>query len=108
MAEGDLETRAHARRLTLFSVSAAMVGVCLTGIGLLNIMSTMRRIETLGDELLSVAAILFLASSALSFVSMNRRREHLRRDALVSIADGAFFIALALVLIVCGVITVGL
>ena len=48
-------------RLTIFSVSAGMVGVCLTGIGLFRVVTRLGAVQSLGDELMSVDALLFLA-----------------------------------------------
>jgi hypothetical protein len=46
----------------LFSVSAAMVGVCLTVIGLIRVFISLQKIDTLADDLLSVDALFFLCS----------------------------------------------
>src|SRR5262245_17746584 len=98
------EDRAHAHRLTVFSVSSGMVGVCLTGIGLLAVAIAARRVSTWGDELLGVAATMFLISAALSFVSM-RRREQSRWRPMDRAADYLFFLAMGLVLVVCEMIS---
>ena len=37
-----VEERLHAHRLTLFSVSSGMVGVCLTAVGLIGVLKSLR------------------------------------------------------------------
>lgn len=100
------EHKNHAHRLTLFSVSAAMVGVCLTGIGLLGIMKSIQRVESAVDELLTVGALLFLISTALNFF-MLRRKDHSNQTRIDHVADATFFLALVLLLAACIVFTAG-
>jgi len=95
-SEDDL----HAHRLTLFSVSAGMVGVCLTGVGLIGVLKSLRRTETMIDELLTADALLFLISTALYFVLLRWRRRSGRR-LVDHLADATFFLALALLLVAC-------
>ena len=47
----------------IFTVSAAMVGVCLTVIGLIRIVITLQKTNTLADDLLAGDALLFLTSA---------------------------------------------
>jgi len=47
----------------IFSVSAAMVGVCLTVIGLIRVVVTIRQLQTLADDFLSIDALIFLFAS---------------------------------------------
>ncbi len=98
------ETKNHAHRLTLFSVSAAMVGVCLTGIGLIGVIKSIQKVENTVDELLTAGALLFLISTGLNFF-MLRRKDHSNQTRLDFIADGMFFLALTLLLAACVVFT---
>jgi hypothetical protein len=91
-------------RLTIFSVSAGMVGVCLTGIGLFRVVTRLGAVQSLGDELMSVDALLFLTSAALSFLSM-RGRGRFEHPALMVLVDVSFFLALCLMVAVCGLLT---
>ena len=50
----------------IFTVSAAMVGVCLTVIGLIRIVITLQKVDTLADDLLAADALLFVSSCMLS------------------------------------------
>jgi len=51
----------------LFTVSSAMVGVCLTVIGLIRVVITLGKIDTIADDLLSADALLFLIACLLSY-----------------------------------------
>ena len=51
----------------IFSTSATMVGVCLTVIGLFKVVFQFKSVSTLGDDLLSVDALLFLLACGLSY-----------------------------------------
>jgi hypothetical protein len=88
----------------LFSVSAAMVGVCLTVIGLIRVIISTRNIDTLADDLLSLDALFFLCSCLCAYWAM-RMRTVRRMHRLERIADGAFVLGLILMVAVCGIIT---
>jgi hypothetical protein len=88
----------------IFTVSAAMVGVCLTVIGLIRVVITLGRADTLADDLLAADAFLFLVSCLLSYSALrtrSKRRMH-RRER---IADGIFIVAMILMAVICGFIT---
>jgi hypothetical protein len=84
----------------IFSVSAGMVGVCLTVIGILNVITTFKNIDTLGDEITAVDAIIFLGSCIISYVAI-RTKERKLRLKLERMSDGIFLTGLALMAIVC-------
>ena len=63
---------AFTHMLTVFSVSAGMVGVCLTAIGLVKIVSTAKGIETLCDDLTALDWILFGIAALLGFKGLQR------------------------------------
>ena len=54
----------------IFTVSSAMVGVCLTVIGIIRVVITVRKVDTLADDLVAVDAILFLLSAILSYMAL--------------------------------------
>ena len=60
----------HWHLLTLLSVSAAMVGVCLTAIGLVGILKQLHKLEVIIDDMLAIAALLFVGCSFLSFLGI--------------------------------------
>ena len=88
----------------IFTVSSAMVGVCLTVIGLIRVVITLGKIDTLADDLLSADAFLFLVACLLSYWALRTRS--IRRMHLVErVADGIFILAMILMTAVCGLIT---
>ena len=84
----------------IFSVSAAMVGVCLTVIGIIRVVITIRKIQTLADNFLSLDALLFLFACILSYLSL-RTRSIRRLFLFERIADSLFLIGLVLMGLVC-------
>jgi hypothetical protein len=88
----------------IFSTSATMVGVCLTVIGIFKAIFRMQTINTIGDDLLSVDALLFLAACVLSYIALRTRTSH-RRRTIEKLADGIFLAALSLMAVACGLIT---
>ncbi len=51
----------------IFTVSSAMVGVCLTVIGLIRVVVTLGKADTVADDCLAMDALLFLTSCLLSY-----------------------------------------
>ena len=88
----------------IFTVSSAMVGVCLTVIGLIRVVITLGRADTLADDLLAGDALLFLISCLLSYWAL-RSRSVRRMHGLEKIADGIFILAMIGMVIVCALIT---
>jgi hypothetical protein len=88
----------------IFTVSSAMVGVCLTVIGLIRVVITLGRADTLADDLLAGDALLFLISCLLSYWAL-RSRGLRRMHRLEKIADVIFIVALIGMVIICAVIT---
>ena len=87
----------------IFTVSAAMVGVCLTVIGILRVVITIQKADTLADDLLALDAVLFLAACLLSYWALRSRGVN-RMHCIERIADGIFILALLLMVVVCGFI----
>lgn len=79
----------------IFTASAAMVGVCLTVIGIIRLVISLRRADILVDDLLAVDAILYLGSCLISYWAL-RGRSQRRNHRLERIADAIFLIALTL------------
>ena len=88
----------------IFTVSSAMVGVCLTVIGLIRVVITLGRADTLADDLLAGDAPLFLISCLLSYWAL-RSRGLRRMHRLEKFADGIFIVAMIGMVIICAVIT---
>ncbi len=64
---------AFSHTLTTFAVATGMVGVCLTAIGVVQLVEHNAGLETLCDELLAGDALLFLIGAICSFVSARLR-----------------------------------
>src|SRR5256884_7498651 len=88
----------------IFTVSSAMVGVCLTVIGLIRVVITLGKADTLADDLLAGDALLFLTSCLLSYAAL-RARSLRRMHRLEKIADGIFIITMIGMVIICALIT---
>ena len=87
----------------IFTVSAGMVGVCLTVIGILQIVTTARKADTLADDFLAADAVLFLMSCVLSYWAL-RTRSLRRMHRVERVADGIFLRALLFMVGICGFI----
>ncbi len=83
----------------IFSVSAAMVGVCLTVIGIFQI-GKLKNIGLISDNLLAIDALAFLFSCILSYIAL-RTRTQKRRHRIEKIADLIFIGGLCLMAVVC-------
>jgi hypothetical protein len=102
----ESDDKHHAQRLTLFSVSAGMVGVSLTGVGLIGIVKGIRNIESAVDEILTVSALFSLLSTAIYFFALYRA-DQAKRTVIDYVADVLFFLSLAMLLVACVVFTIG-
>ena len=88
----------------IFTVSSAMVGVCLTVIGLVRVVITLGKGDTLADDLLAGDALLFLVSCFLSYAALRSRGAH-RMHRLERIADGVFIFAMIVMVAICAFLT---
>jgi hypothetical protein len=88
----------------IFTVSSAMVGVCLTVIGVIRVFITLGTADTLADDFLAADALLFLISSLLSYWALRSRGLH-RMHRLERIADAIFIVAMVGMVVVCALIT---
>lgn len=86
------------------TISAAMVGVCLTGISLLRVVISYTRTDTITDDLLAFDAILFLIATLAAYFAM-RVESDTRLHRLERIADVAFILAMVMLTVVCFLIT---
>jgi hypothetical protein len=88
-------------------IASAMVGVCLTGIGLLHLGVAIGRRASSADDLLAVDSLLFLVATLTSYVALRggaSRRLHLMEQ----FADASFITAMLLLTAACFVITYAL
>ena len=91
----------------IFTISAAMIGVCLTAIGLIRIIIIQKGIATFADDLLAFDAFLFVTCSIGAFWSFKTRHNR-RRGFLERYVEGAFLTGLTLVVVACGLIVYGI
>lgn len=98
------DEREHNLMVAIFSVAAGMVGVCLTGIGLLQVVSSVRKVSTFADDLLAVDALLFLACCLFGFLSFRVRAAALQ-GRLRKAADASFFVGLVMMAAIAGLLT---
>jgi hypothetical protein len=87
----------------IFSVSAAMVGVCLTVIGIIRIVIKARNATTLADDFLALDSLLFLISCILAYGAMKKRGTDMMAK-LERMADTIFIVALIFMVVICGLI----
>ena len=105
MAHGpDDDDRYYSHLLTLLSVSAAMVGVCLTAIGLTGILKSLNKLETLVDDLLAVGALVFMVVAVLSFLGLRTGLRQTWRGFAPTL-DVAFCVGLAVVVVAAMLLT---
>ena len=80
-----------------------MVGVCLTVIGIVNIVVSIKEVTTIADDLLAVNAFVFLCSCLLSYWAL-RARSRKRMIRVERIADTIFLVGLSLMAVICGLV----
>lgn len=88
-------------------IAAAMVGVCLTAIGILRVVIAMRRANTLADDLLALDSVLFLIATLTSYFAL-RTGPAKRLHQLEQVADVTFITAMSLMTVVALVLTYAL
>jgi len=94
----DLDITIH-----VFTVSATLVGVCLTVIGIFFLSRRLSNVKSFGEVLLACDAFMFLVSCILSYTALRMRRK-VRRHRLERLAEEVFFVALAFMVFICGFI----
>ncbi|WP_130619228.1 hypothetical protein [Dyella amyloliquefaciens] len=88
----------------IFTASATMVGVCLTVVGILRVVISLRREDTLADDLLAVNAMFYLASCLLAYWALRTRNVN-RNYRLERVADVIFLLAMVFTAANAGFIT---
>ncbi len=101
------EQREHDLTLHVFSISAALVGVCLTAIGILQLVAAQTKVQTLGDDFLAADAVLFVTCCFLSFWSFKTNQAR-RRQRLRLLVDVLFMVALVVMVGICAIIAYAL
>ena len=94
----DDDERVYSHLLTLLSVSAAMVGVCITAIGLVRVIEALNKVEHIVDDLLALSTIVFSCVTLMSFLGIRTRiRRSFPRYMLV--LDVLFCVGIAMMVI---------
>jgi hypothetical protein len=96
------KSHAFTHTLTIFSVSSGMIGVCLTAIGLVKLVSHARSMETLCDDLIAIDAMLFGFTALLGFRGLRRFVRH-QIPLSQPLMDWTFATSLALMILICGI-----
>lgn len=99
----ESERREHELTMHVFTVSAGMVGVCLTAIGILRLITAQTNVQTLGDDLIAIDALLFVLCASMAFWSFKTRNVVLRRR-LRLVVDTLFLVALTAMAAICAII----
>ena len=87
----------------IFTVSATMVGVCLTVIGVLRVVSRLSHVSSVADELLSVDAVGFLVSCVVAYSAL-RTANVARRRRIERWADTIFLLTLGMMTAACALV----
>lgn len=90
----------------VFTTSAALAGVCLTVISLIQITKKLKNLTTIGDDLLAANATIFVTACIFSYASIrtNYRKKRLK-DNLEKVADFLLLTGLTIIALVCVIIT---
>jgi ABC-type Na+ efflux pump permease subunit len=87
----------------ILAVSAGLVGVCLTVIGLFRVIIRSQHVDSIADNLLAVDALFFLVACVLAYLAL-RAREPMRARRIERVADVVFLFALVVMAVVSGLI----
>jgi hypothetical protein len=98
------DDRNYAHLLTLLSVSAAMVGVCLTAAGLVNVIEALSKFEGVVDDLLAVGCLVFSIVTLLSFLGIRTRVRRMFRR-YIGVLDVLFCVGIVLMVTAAFVMT---
>lgn len=101
MSRVDLEAEVDVH---IFSVSAGLVGVCLTVIGIIRIGRNLQpSYSTIADQLLAIDAFVFTAACLLAYASIRARgKAHAKR--LERHADRLFLLGMAAMAVICAIV----
>ncbi|HEY0995672.1 MAG TPA: hypothetical protein VGD77_06765 [Gemmatimonadaceae bacterium] len=84
----------------IFTVSATLIGACLTVVGVLRAVHRLQPINTWAEEILAVDAIGLLVACATAYSAL-RTDEARRRRRVERAADAVFLVALGTMVVAC-------
>lgn len=88
----------------IFGISAGMLGVCMTVVGVLNVVTALRRVDTIADDLLSVDAMIYLLACLAAYWAL-RTKKAARNRILERVADSLFLTGLVISAVATAIIT---
>ena len=88
-------------------IAAGMVGVCLTAIGIIQLVVRGGHIHTLADDILAIDAVLFLCATLSSYFAL-RAATRKRLHRLERVADASFIIAMVVLTLASFIVTYGM
>ena len=88
----------------MFAVAGAMVGVCLTVIGVIRLIIEVKGYQTFADDLVAIDGILFLLACVSSYF-MLKVHDHGHRHTFRVLTDVIFLVAIVLMMAICLLIT---
>lgn len=77
----------------IFSVSATLIGVCLTVIGIIRVVLTLRREDLIADDLVALNTMFYLGAALCAYWSLRTHRTQ-RGWKMMRLADVLFLVAL--------------
>ena len=83
----------------IFAVSAGLVGVCLTVIGLFRVVVRSQNVDSIADNLLAIDALLFVVACFLAYLAL-RSSGTQRARKVEKVADVVFLSGLAMMVAV--------
>ena len=98
--ESFIEKQEGSLSIHIFEVSAALVGVCLTVIGIIGLITSLKKMETLADEITALDAVIFLAACIAAYMGI-KTRDRRRRLKLERTADTFFITGLCGMVLIC-------
>jgi hypothetical protein len=98
--ETFLEKKEENIAMHIFAVSAALVGVCFTMIGIIGVIYSFNKMNTWADEITAFDAVLFLSACFFSYVAI-KTKERKPRLALEKTADTFFLSGLTVMIVIC-------
>jgi len=87
----------------IFSVSAGLVGVCLTVIGLFRLFRQPGEVQSVADNLVAINAMLFLFACLFAYLALRSDRER-RWQRLERVADALFLLGIFGMVLISGLV----
>lgn len=103
LAPSEPSTRERELSGHIFAVSAGLVGVCLTVIGLFRLFRKTGEVASVADNLIAIDALVFLFACLFAYLALRTTQEASWRR-LERFADALFLLGLAAMVLISGLI----